>query len=147
MLQATLTRRETSSHGTFGVLRIFSEQGALLFECFTGELPWKDNQTKMSCIPTGTYKCYRYRSRRYSKAYSVTKVPGRSAILIHIGNFCGDATKGFKTNSEGCILVGMSLGTLRGQRSVLNSTLALTKMIEVVGEAGFTMKVEWGNAD
>lgn len=147
MLQAVLTRLDTSSHGTFGTLRIYSDDGGVLFECFTGEPPWKDNQQRMSCIPTGVYKCYRYRSRRYSKAYSVSKVPGRSAILIHIGNFCGDTTKGLKTNSEGCILVGMSLGTLQGQKSVLNSTIALTKLIDLVGERGFTMEVRWGNAD
>lgn len=147
MYKATLTRLETSSHGTFGILRILSEGGGFLFECFTGELPWKDNARRVSCIPEGTYKCYRYRSRRYSKAYSVNGVPGRSAILIHAGNFCGDTSQGLKTNSAGCILVGLDRGTLCGQRAVLNSTLALNKLISLVGESGFTLEVRWGNAD
>lgn len=81
----------------------------LKIELYTLELPYKDNQTNISCIPEGRYIVKRYKSPKFSdcfKIYDINKddggnykeVNGRSDILIHTGNFI-DETKG-------CILVG-----------------------------------------
>jgi hypothetical protein len=68
--------------------------------CETLELPWRDNQRGISCIPEGTYHAVLEMSpkRRY-KVYWLTDVPGRIAVQIHVGNTTEDI--------RGCILLGM----------------------------------------
>jgi len=72
------------------------------FIAHTLELPWKDNQKSVSCIPEGRYKC-RIRLARESATRDyvhllVQDVPDRSYILFHYGNFPSD--------TKGCILTG-----------------------------------------
>lgn len=132
----TLTRTEMSDEGTFGVLEADG------FCCFTGELPWRNNEVQKSCIPVGEYECYPYSSAKYPNAYEVSKVPGRSAILIHQGNTCGDTCKGYKSDVLGCILLGRSIGTLYGQKAVLSSKLALTDFINHMANKPFKLVIK-----
>lgn len=141
MKEAVLVRQDESDEGTFGTLKVY-EGGALLYTCFTGELPNRDNQPRMSCIPKGWYGCQPWHSRKYPRNYNVMEVPGRSAILIHAGNFCGDRSKGYRTNVEGCILVGRSLGTIQGQKAVLSSELAMNDLWELIGENRFSLRIK-----
>lgn len=141
MLHAILTRQTTSDEGTFGQLRVY-DGGALLYSCFTGELPWRDNRVQMSCIPAGSYTCQPWHSRKYPNHYNVMDVPGRSAILFHSGNFSGARDKGFLTNVEGCILVGKARGTINGQQAVLSSRLAMDALRKCIGENKFSLKIQ-----
>ncbi|MFM9987600.1 DUF5675 family protein [Flavobacterium sp.] len=54
--------------------------------CKTIELPWKINETKVSCIPEGKY----YIKKRYSKKFQwhleIINVKNRSLILFHPAN-------------------------------------------------------------
>jgi len=81
--------------------------GELWFEnkrvAYTLELPWKENQRRVSCIPLGLYEVHEHQAPNYPKAksYWVQNVPNRSEILIHYGNFHRD--------TKGCILVGKAL--------------------------------------
>lgn len=134
----TLTRNETSDEGTFGVLET---EG---FMCYTGELPWKNNEVGKSCIPLGEYECYPYSSKKYPTAYEVSKVPGRSAILIHQGNLCGDVDKGLQSNVRGCILLGKSIGKLAGQKAVLQSKTALVDFIIHMDNKPFKLVIKEG---
>ena len=90
----TLNREIESNRGVLGVLRTADGEQV----CKTLELPWKKNKRNVSCIPWGTYRVTDYTSSKYSSAFVVLNVPGRSGILIHAGNFISDI--------EGCILVG-----------------------------------------
>lgn len=76
--------------------------GALFFNekqvAVTLELPWKENQNRISCIPKGTYKVVRRWSQKYKEHFHVTNVPSRSYILIHNANYYSDLL--------GCIGVG-----------------------------------------
>ena len=65
---------------------------------YTMELPWKDNQKRISCIPEGKYQVIRRWSEKYGNHFHVLDVPNRSYILIHYGNY--------KHNTLGCILPG-----------------------------------------
>lgn len=143
MKQALLLRQAESDEGTFGTLSVY-EDGALLYQCFTGELPDRNNQVQMSCIPTGKYMCQPWHTKKFPNHYNVMRVPGRTAILIHEGNFCGDKTKGYLRNVAGCILVGRALGTLRGQRAVLSSKLAMKDLRKAIGEEKFFLEVKKG---
>lgn len=99
---------ETQENGTFGALLI----DGVLFS-WTLEPPDLGNVQKRSCIPVGSYLCRRYSSAKYPDTFEVTGVPGRTAILFHSGNT--------DDNTEGCILLGETLGKLRDARAILNS--------------------------
>jgi hypothetical protein len=50
------------------------------------ELPWKDNERKVSCIPAGKYRVIRRWSAKHKNHFHITGVPNRDMILIHIAN-------------------------------------------------------------
>jgi hypothetical protein len=79
------------SEGTNGIL--FLEGAAI---CSTIELPWKNNQSRISCIPEGRYPIIKRYSPHFKWHLEVKDVPGRQLILIHPAN---DAI----TELKGCI--------------------------------------------
>ena len=96
----------------------------------TLELPWKDNQKSISCIPEGEYKV-RLRLARESATRDylhllVQDVPNRDWILFHRGNSAKD--------TSGCILVGFS----SKQDYVKNSTLAMDLLMKEIINLGGT---------
>jgi hypothetical protein len=109
----------SSDQGTIGLL---STEG---FSCKTLQLPWRNNTRQISRIPDGEYICKIALSPKFGAVYKVFNVPGRSEILLHAGNYAGTKPK-FKSHVEGCILLGMKLGTLEGQLAVLQSRIAVT---------------------
>ncbi len=137
MKEAFLIRKSRSLHGTHGHLYIPS----VGFSCYTGELPWKNNKVKKSCIPTGRYVCRIRQSPKYGKVFWLTDVKGRTYVLIHAGNYSGDVDKGLKTHTLGCILLGKKIGYLSGQRSVLNSRITVQKFQSLMGSEDFYLNV------
>jgi hypothetical protein len=95
-----IIRYRSSKYGTQGILHIDN------FQCYTLELPWYNNQHDISCIPPGLYYCKLFFGHRYRNVYQIYNVPNRSTILIHNGSFAGDRTKGLKSHTLGCILIG-----------------------------------------
>jgi len=93
-----ITRFRKCLNGVYGVFENEIRPGAYEPFAVTRELPWRDNKKSISCIPAGVYTAKRYSSKNYKNTFEVENVPGRTYILIHIGNF--------KSDSEGCILVG-----------------------------------------
>lgn len=133
--QLTLERKLDSDQGTFGRL---SGQGLSLF---TAELPWRDNKTDISRIPPGTYECVPYNSEKYPNTFTLKAVPGRTAILIHVGNWAGDVHKKLRSNSNGCILVGLKAGEISRQQAVLESKPAMDKLRYWADGQGFTLTI------
>lgn len=118
-------RYETSKHGTLGYLTHND-----MFNASTIELPWKDNKPNISCIPNGDYVVTPHRYRRRYKSFRLLDVPNRSSVLLHHGNFAGDAFLGYKTHSAGCIILGKRIGYLGRQKAVLLSRLTVSKFVE-----------------
>ena len=112
--KATLRRTSDNGTQTTGELKVY-EDDKLVFTCMTLEMPWKDNNTNVSCIPKGSYDVKPYSSAKYPDTYEVLSVPNRSYILIHWGNYY--------TNTEGCILVGEYFVDINsdGQIDITNS--------------------------
>ena len=54
--------------------------------CNTIELPWKINETKVSCIPEGKYFIRKRYSRKFKWHLEVIDVKDRSFILFHPAN-------------------------------------------------------------
>lgn len=126
-MQITLNRFRSDDQGTFGML---TQDGATL--CFTCELPWKDNEAEISCIPPGSYSCSAYSSQNHPNVWTIENVPNRSGILIHNGNTEND--------SKGCIIVGDKLGNINGLPAVLDSNNTLDMLRSVLSDS-FTLTI------
>ncbi len=114
------------------------------FSCATLELPWRDNRPNISCIPPNTYPLAWRVSKRW-KAFHIQNVPGRSWILMHAGNFAGAVKKGFKTNVQGCVLLGRRFGLIQGQRAVLVSRATVRRFNNLMAgkNARIIIKEQW----
>lgn len=118
-----LKRLRTSDQGTFGEL--YMDDTRL---CVTCELPWKNNQHGVSCIPTGQYHYIPHNSPKHPDTWEIAAVPNRSAILIHEGNTIAD--------TDGCILVGDRFGMIDDMPAVLDSKLTLHSLFGLIPEYG-----------
>lgn len=111
------------------------------FEARILELPWRGNKPNRSCIPPGEYHVTLRHSKRFGWCYHLQDVYGRTWILVHSGNFAGDVTKGYKTHSFGCLLMGKYFGTLTRQRAVLLSRATLRKFVNFMKGEPFMLKI------
>ena len=101
-------------------------QGALEWNgtlvCYTIELPWLQNQRRISCIPEGEYVLQKRFSPKFKWHIHLQNVPGRDFILIHPAN---DARK----ELLGCI-APVTIHTGIGKGSA--SRIALEKLRTLV---------------
>lgn len=99
MKKVILTRTSGDNKQTLGVLTMDG------FTCKSLELPDKNNASRVSCIPLGTYVCKYTKSPLFSKnagkdvfTYAVLNVPNRAGIRIHSANYARQLL--------GCIALG-----------------------------------------
>lgn len=138
-MQIELVRFAYLNSCTLGVLRAEGLQLATI------ERPWIANEDgpggkrRESCVPDGQYELIPHTSARFPNTYALVNhalgvyyqpsdIPrgqswGRTAILIHAGNFVGDVI--------GCIAVGRHHGHER--LCVVDSAIALDKLRSVLG--------------
>ena len=129
MPKISLVRLESTDHATLGAI-----VGAGEILCLSLELPWRDNQTNVSCIPCGQYKLRRrvnwFNAERYGHTYEVDAVFGRTGILIHPANAPSELL--------GCIAPGSTIGdvTIGGarQRGVKSSGVAFSRLMEFLAD-------------
>lgn len=100
---------------------------------WTVEKPWKDNEPFVSCIPAGTYDMATRDSPRFGAGtWEILDVPGRSHILIHVGNTADDVV--------GCISIGTSLfPSLEGVQSSRKAMKRLKELLSDVEETTITI--------
>jgi hypothetical protein len=133
-----LIRGASTDHGTPGVL--LREDASLVAHSL--ELPWRENRRMRSCIPPGSYRVrYVVTAKRPAGVYLLEGVPGRSSILIHSGNVAGDVEKGLESDVLGCILLGQTRGTRRGQRAVLLSKPAVAAFVAEMQRQPLTVEI------
>lgn len=130
MKQATLSRIYQSDC-TVGILNY-----GLNARACTLELPWKDNQPNISCIPAGYYIAQYRKSPSNGEVIELKDVPFRSFIQIHSGNFTSQI--------EGCILTGDSIKDINkdGVLDVTNSKETLEKFLAWAGEDEFILVIK-----
>jgi len=95
---------------TVGEFRVLDDDNQLIYRCHTVELPDRQNQVGVSCIPEGTYSVQKEKPNKHFNYvhFSVLNVPGRSGILIHIANYVSQL--------KGCIAPGRDLIDMNGDR-------------------------------
>lgn len=106
------------------------------FSCKTLERPWKENKTGISCIPKGLYEArWTFSPKLVRYTYEVIKVPSRSGIRIHPGNYFFDI--------EGCILLGTGYGDINqdGYVDLLNSTATMKKFETLLAKKSFKLEI------
>jgi len=121
MKSLELRRIATGKQGTFGALKFDNTPFAV-----TLEREWLDNQTNISCIPSGEYICKRVYSPKFGKTFEVQGVEWRSHILFHKGNLNDD--------SHGCILVGESFGYLGKDQGIIDSSAGFSEFMALLKE-------------
>lgn len=125
-----LQRVRDTGAATFGVL--LNDEGVPF--AVTLEEPWRENQHKISCIPSGVYVCKRFHSAKHPNTFEVTNVPGRDAILLHVGNTDAD--------TEGCILVGEAFNKVNGKAGITQSKDGFAEFLSLnEGRDEFTLIV------
>lgn len=120
--------------------------------CKTMELPWKDNQRSISCIPEGDYVVSKEppiskddptteedesggRKPRPYWHFRLHNVPGRSGVLVHLITYVKDL--------RGCIGVGLRFADINEDEvlDMLDSTKALNTLINTMPDK-FILRIE-----
>jgi Family of unknown function (DUF5675) len=86
------------------------------------ELPWKNNQARVSCIPEGRYELIKRWSLKFGRHLQVMNVSGREYILIHPANEALRELKG--CIAPVCLITGAGKG--------IRSRMALRKLTSLV---------------
>ncbi len=123
---------KNQTKGFLSVLDKFDSPNLLLA---TLELPWRDNQSQLSCIPPGEYICKAHDSPSFGNfkdsdrgAYLILNVPNRSLCLFHPANYV--------TQLRGCVAVGLSFADLNndGVFDLVSSRKAMKKFKDACGQ-------------
>ena len=142
MDRLVIQRGQSTDQGTPGAAELYNAAGVALWQGADMELPDRGDAPDISRIPAGVYIASYYFSNTFQrKVYHVQNVPGRTAIEIHIGNFAGDKSKGFRSDVLGCTVLGTEIGTIEGQTACLDSAVAYDSF--VAASAGADIEVEY----
>lgn len=125
-MKVLLDRYSDDGVQTLGRLYVVNDNGFILYECDSLELPWRNNKPNISCIPQGKYKVVKRRSPKYDDHFHIQGVENRSYILIHPANFVYQL--------RGCIAVGMDLVDINSDDTIditnsKNTVLELLKIL------------------
>tara|TARA_R110002049_G_scaffold184908_1_gene353129 strand:- start:307 stop:1023 length:717 start_codon:yes stop_codon:yes gene_type:complete len=162
LLRIRLNRIMDDGTQTLGIMDILNEDGSILYSLATTELPWKENQNKVSCVPPDNYRVISYCTGKHGKCfwligneqgeYINNKITGngytRGSILIHAAP---KATK----NLQGCIGPGLKFNSQTNQTGIQKgtgqfylspskeqSTQALNKLVNTLwGVGSFRMEI------
>ncbi len=131
---------EKQTSGSFMI-----DTGDAKFICNSLELPWLNNQSRISCIPEGKYKVVVRYSKKYKRHLHITGVDGRSYILIHWGNYAGSLNP--RTGSPdilGCVLVGKDLLDINGDgiRDITSSKKTFNKIMGLIKDDDAEIELE-----
>lgn len=152
MLTLILTRTKQDDQGTHGILVL--PDGTKLN---TGELPWRDNDPDLSCVPptdVGYLTKFLWSPHFGSNKYHLTGVVNRQNVELHRGNYSGDTllkdasgNQMYASDVEGCILLGESLGILcnkfgYSQEAVISSVPAVQAFEKAMNGQDFLLLIK-----
>ena len=148
-MNLTLERFKDDGERTLGNLAVGDRTFA------TVERPWipspdhRGGLNRQSCVPKGVYAIRPHHSVNFPNTYALFNpdldvfyqpgdVPqgksGRTAILIHVGNFVRSVV--------GCIAVGMEHGAIGGEPAVLRSVMAMRELDKILERGHHTLEIK-----
>lgn len=133
-----LERYQYDDKQTLGKLYLLDYKDNIIADWHSLELPNKNNQRRVSCIPEGVYKARKHNSPKFGKSLWLQDVPNRSEILIHKGNYHSDIL--------GCILIGSDLADINkdGYLDVTNSTNSIKELMSLIEDIdGLMIDIKW----
>ena len=149
MDRLVIDRDPSTDQGTPGLAELYNSAGIVLWTGNSLELPWRDNAPDVSCIPSGVYLAkYLWSDKFQRKVYVLQNVPGRTACELHLGNWAGDKSKGYRSDVEGCTIFGTKLGYLTPpglapQLAVLASSQAYEDLTTATGGGDIEVEYRW----
>lgn len=114
---------------TLGNCTILNDDLRPLFSALSLERGWRNNESRVSCVPLGEYKLKLEHSNRFkTKLWELTNVPGRSECKFHSANYW------YQLN--GCIALGRdSIDINRdGYADVTSSKSTMAAFHKAMGE-------------
>lgn len=131
-----ITRFHSDSKHTLGILKITDSKDNCLQAFATLELPWHDNEQKISCIPASIYRAVIRNSPKFDHHLHITDVTGREYILMHKGNYTKD--------TSGCILVGKWFQDLNNDTviDIANSGAAMYDLMRLIPADGIDLLIQ-----
>lgn len=135
MEKVFILRLHASDKETEGVLIHIDENRSVL-SLHSLELPYINNQEKISCIPKGKYDCiYSYSESLEKFTYEVLQVPKRKGIRIHAANYY--------TQLQGCIALGINISDINhdNEYDTLQSTNAITIFEDKLKQQPFELHI------
>lgn len=129
-----IERYDSSPVQTLGRLFVLDNGYRSVYDCDTLELPWKNNNLRVSHIPAGTYQVGKRSSPKFGLHFHLINTAPRTFILIHAGNTYKDI--------QGCILVGKDLKDINGDGhlDVIRSKETLADLLGLM-PASFELKI------
>lgn len=126
-MKILIERYSHEENQTIGNLYLVDEYNHIIRKWHSLELPDKNNKRRVSRILEGTYVAKKHVSPKFDNCLWIPRVPNRSEILIHAGNFYTDIL--------GCILIGKDLSDINndGIIDVVNSKVALDELLDLIG--------------
>jgi hypothetical protein len=140
MTKVTLKRESDNGVQTTGILFVEKDGQVRTFKAL--ELPFKNNQHNISCIPEGVYKCKYTRSNRLSAlkgtdfyTYEILDVPNRDGIRIHSANYASQLL--------GCVALGKDFRDLNndGNVDLTDSRMAVEGFELLMNKKAFTLTI------
>lgn len=112
---------------TIGQMHVVKDDN-VIFTCATLELPFLNNERRVSCIPSGIYNVEKRVSKKFGEHFHILDVSNRSYILIHKGNY--------HTQILGCVLVGAYFKDINhdGYTDVVSSGHTVKKLLNILPE-------------
>lgn len=134
VLLQRLKKQPNAAKETLGDITVLGENGSVVYKCKTMELPWRNNEQRQSCIPTGSYTVVKRNSAKYGQHFHITGVPDRDLILIHNCNYV--------TQLLGCVGVGKAHADINGDGllDVTSSVVTLKELVKLLPKT-FTITI------
>lgn len=144
-MNITLKRVQSDDTCTRGLITL--EDGTLIYSL---ELPWKNNEKNVSCVPPGVYQLIPYTSHKHDSTWYLQNadldVGGDGAHR----SFCEIHSANWASQLEGCIALGLDdkpmYNPAEGEivPAVEQSRLAINRIKNVlgIGSNGNTLTIE-----